>query len=136
MATRSFISIKTGKEFRTIYCHYDGYIKGNGWMLLTHYNTAERVEALLALGALSSISPKIAPDAGTTHSFFKPQDGVVLAYHRDRGDKFIPPRRHSYKNLEIEDYNYVFNSTTKTWFVKRYNGKWQPLKKVIAALQA
>lgn len=73
---------------------------------------------------------------GTLHSFDNSQDGVVVAYHRDRGDALTPPRRHTYKGLEQEDYNYVFNSITKTWFVRPYNGygKWQPLKKVIAAI--
>lgn len=132
MATRSFISIKTGEEYRTIYCHWNGYPEYNGVVLLKYYNTIERVEALLALGSVSSINEKIAPEAGTLHSFDKPQNGVVVAHHRDRGDTYTPPRRHTYKGLEREDYNYVFNSTTNTWFIKPYNGKWQPLKKVVA----
>ena len=134
MATRSFISIKTGKEFRSIYCHHDGYPECNGAMLLKHYPTIERVEALLALGYISSLNVKIAPEATTPHTFDKQQEDVVVAYHRDRGDTFTPPRRHTYRGLELEDYNYVFNSITNRWFVKSYYGKWQPLAKVIAAI--
>lgn len=136
MATRSFISIKTGKEFRTIYCHWNGYPEYNGVVLLKHYSTIERIEALLALGSVSYIDKELAPKAGTLHNFYNKQKGVTMAYHRDRGDTYTPPRCHTYKGLKQEEYNYVFNSITKTWFVRAYNGygKWQPLAKVIAAI--
>lgn len=134
MATRSFISIKTGKNFRTIRCHYDGYPECNGAILLKYYNSLDRVEALLQLGDLSSLHKDIAPKAGETHTFYEKAKDVVVALHRDRGDKYYAPKKHGYKGFEYEDYNYVFNATTNTWFVKPYNRKWQPLAKVIAAI--
>lgn len=78
---------------------------------------------------------KLLIEAGTLHSFDKPQDGVVVAYHRDRGETLTPPRRHTYKQLQIEDFNYVFDSAEKKWLVRSYNNEnWQSLEEVIAAI--
>ena len=39
MSTRSFIAKKVGKDkYLSIYCHWDGYIKGNGLTLYNNYN--------------------------------------------------------------------------------------------------
>lgn len=74
MSTRSNISILFKNEelfttvnnvtidgkYGTIYCHHDGYIKGGGVgnVLYKHYNTYEKVKALILGGACSSISEK------------------------------------------------------------------------------
>lgn len=134
MSTRSFIGIKNGKEFKTIYCHYDGYPKCNGAILLKHYNSLERVEALLSLGYISSLNKNLLPDPTKPHTFSSKQKDVVVAYHRDRGDAFTPPKNSRFATLEKEDWNYIFSTTTNTWFVKSYSGKWQRLDKVIAKL--
>ena len=45
----------------TIFCHYNGYPDDNGARLVKHYNTPERVDALLALGDLKSSVKKQSP---------------------------------------------------------------------------
>jgi hypothetical protein len=88
MATRSRIGIENQDGTVTsIYCHWDGGPENNGAMLKEHYSDRERVEKLIALGSLSSLSPEIDPTG--EHSFEKPQVGVTVAYHRDRGEDLI-----------------------------------------------
>ncbi|WP_152598142.1 hypothetical protein [Bifidobacterium cuniculi] len=40
---------------RSVYCHNDGYPEGVGRILVENYKTVERVEAVMKLGALSSL---------------------------------------------------------------------------------
>lgn len=87
MSTRSAIIIKRGeKDFAGIYCHFDGYTEGVGQMLLDHYNDVDKINDLIDLGDISILAPEVHPQ-GNTHSFAAPEQGVVLAYGRDRGDK-------------------------------------------------
>lgn len=89
MGTRSAIIVKVGKEYKGIYCHWDGYPTGNvgvGHLLHTVYNTQEQAEAIVALGDLSSLREKLYPEPGTVHTFDKQQEGVTVAYKRDRGE--------------------------------------------------
>ena len=87
MATRSFIckSLPNNTIFG-VYCHYDGYPSGVGATLANHYTTDERVEALLSLGSISQLHPRLVPNLGDTHTFNNPAKNVTIAYHRDRGE--------------------------------------------------
>jgi len=90
MATRSTIGIKNEKgEIKAIYCHWDGYPKHNGRVLVEHYNTKEKVEELLALGDISELRERVKPNEDEEHSYEKPLNDVVIAYHRDRGERLI-----------------------------------------------
>lgn len=97
MSTRSTIEIqrKDGSRQR-IYAHWDGYLAHNGHILYHKYDTAEKVEKLIALGNISSL--------GDT-----PDESV--AYHRD-----------GYEDLKFwendEEYNYSFNEKTGIWTVR------------------
>lgn len=96
MGTRSAIIVKVGNLYKGIYCHWDGYPTHNGKILLEHYNSQERVEALIALGDLSSLRENLAPPEGVVHTFDKPymenphdnysHTKVTVAYGRDRGE--------------------------------------------------
>ena len=87
MATRSFICKSLpNNTIVGVYCHFDGYPSGVGATLTTHYTTDERVTALLSLGSISQLHPRLVPDVGDTHTFEKPAKNVTVAYHRDRGD--------------------------------------------------
>lgn len=59
MATRGAIGIynSNGSKVRAIYCHWDMYPEHAGHVLVNHYNTQERAEALIALGHLSTLNP-------------------------------------------------------------------------------
>jgi hypothetical protein len=87
MATRSFICKSLPNNTVVgVYCHYDGYPSGVGATLSTHYTTTARVDALLSLGSISQLHPRLVPDLGDTHTFDNPAANVTIAYHRDRGE--------------------------------------------------
>jgi len=59
MSTRSNIVYDTGNSVRAIYCHHDGYLDHNGRILFEHYNSEDKVEALIELGDFTSLKPTI-----------------------------------------------------------------------------
>lgn len=118
MSTRSLIcKEQQDGTYYGIYCHSDGYLTYNGAILLDHYSTPERVDALLALGDISSLGPIIDPDPSRPHSFDydKRQDGVVVAYGRDRGEKDIDARTISLEEAKESwcEYMYIFGQDGK-----------------------
>lgn len=87
MSTRSSITAKCADgKFRSIYCHYDGYPSGVGQTLLEHYDHLTKIEALLALGPISSLAADYIRPPG--HSYDEKLSGYTVAYHRDRGDEW------------------------------------------------
>ena len=88
MSTRSRIArLNNDGSITSIYCHYDGYVAGVGKALLEHWNTPERVNALLALGDLSQLGSEL----GDKHDFDKHdhRSSSCLAYGRDRGEQNV-----------------------------------------------
>jgi hypothetical protein len=103
MATRSFICKSLPKLYQNhtvvgVYCHYDGYPAGVGATLSTHYTTEARVDALLSLGSISRLHPRLVPDLDETHTFDNPAVGVTVAYHRDRGEAM---RETTFPSLDV-----------------------------------
>jgi hypothetical protein len=85
MATRSTVTAKMSDgTYRTIYCHWDGYPKHNGRILLQCYSTQEAIEKLVAPGNISVLAESCDKPAG--HSFDKPVKGYTVYYGRDRGE--------------------------------------------------
>lgn len=81
MSTRSYICKKEEDgTIKAIYCHFDGDY--NSVLLPKYYNTPEKVDALIALGDLSSLGEKISP-TNATHDIDHPEPGVCIAYGRD-----------------------------------------------------
>lgn len=127
MATRSSISLqRENGEIVSVYCHWDGYPDYNGALLLEHYNTPEKIEELLALGDMSSLSENIAPQEGEKHSFDSPAAGVCVFYHRDREEPWdrVKPMIHSKFEDVVNyydgcEYNYLFKDG------KWYYGGWK-----------
>lgn len=96
MGTRSNIAIQQPDGvISAIYCHWDGYPDHVGKTLRDHYASDEQAKALIALGSISSLNERIAPNEGEAHSFDNAADGVTVAYHRDRGEKLQPARNHA-----------------------------------------
>ena len=115
MSTRSYIAKQIGEDrYKTIYCHCDGYLRHNGKMLLEHYNTPEQVDALLALGDISFLDEKLNPSSESPHSFQygERQEGVTLAYGRDRGEQGTDAKVMTMAQLDDPDnwseYVYIF----------------------------
>ena len=112
MSTRSTIALSTKDGYKSIYCHYDGYLAGVGTMLVKHYNTQEKVEELIALGSLSSLNKRIAPSTDEKHTWEKPVNDVTVAYHRDRGESLVISEYETLQELsrDPEAYNYLFEN--------------------------
>ena len=88
MSTRSFIAVENvNGTFEAIYCHWDGYPENQMPILREHYKTFKKARKLLSLGFISYLAPNLEPPENVLHSFSNPCKGVVLAYHRDRGDE-------------------------------------------------
>ncbi|MBQ3239803.1 MAG: hypothetical protein IJB00_01320 [Akkermansia sp.] len=84
MGTKSHIAIeRENGAVESIRCQYDGYPAYNGALLLQHYNTPDRVNALIGPGNITYLAEELEPTG--VHSFEEPQEGVTLAYGRDRG---------------------------------------------------
>ena len=131
MATRSRIGIELEDgTIKSIYCHWDGYISNNGKLLLNHYTDREKVTQLIELGDISNLAPEVNPSE--PHTFNKPQDGVTVAYHRDREEKLSPARTDSIRGQFIargyEEYGYLFNKENQWEVIVNDNVGFVPLK--------
>ena len=107
MSTNAAIGMKMADgSVRAVRLNWDGYVGYAGAILGGWYNTAEQVEALLALGELSEI--KETPE-------------TCVAYHRDMGEEYRAPftfetvdeYRYNGKGRLAAEYLYLFD-----------NGKW------------
>lgn len=71
---------------RGIYCHWDGYLEHVGSLLVKHYDTADKLRPLLALGDISELRKSV----GEKHDFpdrtTAQVNGWTTAYGRDRGE--------------------------------------------------
>lgn len=89
MGTRSTIIQKIDSDtYRSIYCHWDGYLSNNGRILLKHYQDPEKVSKLLLLGSLSSLREEVDILEGKIHTYDNSQPNITIAYHRDRGEEW------------------------------------------------
>lgn len=148
MSTRSQIAklLPDGKV-KSVYCHSDGYPEHNGDILLNHYNTDEKVDELIALGWLSFLDEHPNPLAEAsprknfevrngdiverqpfilkTHSFDEPQDGVTVAYHRDRGEDFRMDEWNSIDDFLKTDIwsDYLYLWKDGKWFITYNDNK-------------
>lgn len=131
MATRSRIGIqqKDGSVL-SIYCHFDGYIEGNGKLLLKYYKTRSRVQKLIALGDISYLAPKLG-SSKPNPSF---DSNTVVAYCRDRQERL---RQRfdvdiSKFSQDYEQYGYLFTVDSE-WKVIRsgYGGEFEDLQYLV-----
>ena len=128
MSTRSYLckELPDG-SYQGIYCHCDGYLTYNGAMLLDHYTTIEKVNALLELGDISTLREKVAPDPSLPHSFgyAESQEDVTVAYARDRGERKREARKITLEDAEKSDcdYMYVFGKDGRWRYYDLYMGE-------------
>lgn len=113
MATRSRIALELSDgSIKSVYCHWDGYPKNNGRILQENYQSLEKVEKLIGLGTLSYLAEELEAPDGASHSFESPISGVTVAYHRDRGEDYDPPRKNTSRSefikSDVEEYGYLF----------------------------
>ena len=119
MATRSNIAIvNEDKSISSIYCHWDGYPEYVGKLLLNHYNNVGIINELLDLGNLSNLDKNLY--STDIHTFDKPEEGVCVAYGRERGEK-------DQEAIVFEDLGEFEDSASNSWADYQYlfdNGKW------------
>jgi hypothetical protein len=137
MGTCCLISKKSGLNYNTIYCHWDGYIKGGvGETLFKHFYDASKVEGLINLGDISSLGKEIYPDSDKAHDFYNHQDDVTVAYIRDRGEDANTNAAQSFSFEELVnqsfEFIYVFMDDN-CWYV--YDRKSKHLLKVSDCLK-
>jgi len=118
MATRSNIGkLNSDNTVSYIYCHWDGYPSHNGTILQEHYNTPEKVDALLVLGDMSVL--------GDTHDECKP-------YNYD-GAGVVSIVLEEYNSSPMISYFYLF--TDEGWKVSAYGNEWMMLEDTLQELQ-
>ena len=129
MGTRARIGIQfDDKSVLSVYHHWDGYPSWLGRILKTHYNTKEKVSALIDGGDMSCCWTKerwskVGEPGGVTNE----DDNYGPQYYSQRGEE-CPPRLD--KNLDEyladngdEEYAYMF--TNRGWVC--YNIRsWDP----------
>lgn len=109
MSTHATIAVlNADNTISSIYLHSDGYKSYAGRMLLAHYNTQEKAEALVALGDLSALAPSIDKPLG--HSFATPVRGYTIAYGRDRGESNVSAQKQDIQSFRrnSEGFTYLF----------------------------
>jgi len=129
MSTRSLIAVVHGNNYKTVYCHWDGYLSYNGRILQEHYDSP-KANNLVALGNVSSLKPNL----GEKHPFSKfdtdmpdaefenKYGNMTTFYGRDRdeeGQEFVT---HTSKESLIEHFNdgwceYAYIMKEDTWYV-------------------
>ena len=119
MATHAKIMLVDSDNIVTgIYCHFDGYLDGVGATLLEHYCDLDKVKDLISLGSISYLEKSIECPSG--HSFNTPIRGYTVAYHRDRGEDLCQSEgiieRGIIKNIQLEQYNYVYFECDLKWY--------------------
>lgn len=145
MSTRSEIHYYNRGKIFTIYCHYDGYIKGVGETLFKYYQNPAKIRKLIELGSLSSLGKEVEPK-GSGHTFENPEEDVTVAYVRDRKDSDnvdIAVTRvngtdtadvlREFTHISGEEYSYIYIQKDKTWYCLD-TGDWTSLKLLSSAL--
>jgi len=117
MATRSNIAMKTQDgKIVSVYCHWDGYVANNGKILLENYTDIDKIEALVALGSISSLGEQIG-DPQDFDDRSTQKDEWTLFYSRDRGEQLSIQEYDDIPSwvLDMEEYAYLWNG--KEWLV-------------------
>tara|TARA_R110000772_G_scaffold163841_3_gene275278 strand:+ start:345 stop:812 length:468 start_codon:yes stop_codon:yes gene_type:complete len=123
MATRSNIAMKTTTgKIVSVYCHWDGYVANNGKILLENYTDIDKIEALVALGSISSLGEQI----GDKQDFMDrdtQKDEWTLFYSRDRGEELSIQEYASIPDWidDMEEYAYLWNG--QEWLVNDHGEK-------------
>ena len=87
----------------SVYCHYDGYVEGNGKILVKYYQNREDVQELIDGGSISSLRTR---DTWELTKSLRDENGE---YIRDdegnimfEGDRDPQPLYHSERGEEVE----------------------------------
>ena len=113
MSTRSTIALEFADgSVSQVYCHFDGYLDGNGDTLRANYMDPFVVRSLIDLGDFSSLRETVAATAETAYS----QRGEDCSARRYMNDADY------FENCQQEEYDYLLRNVDgkATWFVRCY----------------
>ena len=115
MGTRSYIAKDIGEgKLLTILCQLEGYLEYTGALLINHYNTPEKVDALLSMGNIYCLGEKLDPDPTLPHgrNSRQYQENVTIVFGRDRGKVTWPARKMTFEDMnendDLVDFMYIF----------------------------
>ena len=123
MATRSNIAMKTVEgKIVSVYCHWDGYVANNGKILLENYTDASKIEALVALGSISSLGTVIGEQQDFNDRSTQ-NDDWTLFYSRDRGERLSIQEYDDIPSWidDMEEYAYLWDG--QNWLVNDHGEK-------------
>lgn len=118
MSTHCLIGVTHGETIKTVYCHFDGYPRGVGAMLLKYYDSV-KANHLVSLGDISYLEKEIEPAAGVEHSFENPAESVTVFYARDRGETdvgFQTFHCQAELNLYKDQFEYCYLMRDGQWY--------------------
>ena len=120
MGTRSAIIVKVSdKLYKGIYCHWDGYPDGVGKTLKENFNSEEQALAIIALGDCSKICNCVRVNPIGEHSYKTPEEGTIVAYHRDRGEEFNQYKGSTWKEVADQiDNEFAYVWEKDSWVCK------------------
>ncbi|ECC6922195.1 post-segregation killing protein PndC [Salmonella enterica] len=140
MSTHSIISVVCRDGLiRSAYCHQDGYLQHSGRILVEHYNSQEKAEALIAPGNMSCLRARCDKPEG--HTGDSPVAGVTVYWTRDAGCPADETAARVYPDAEASmegesdsttGYYYLYDGSC--WMVKYHTNRgWQyrPLRQAL-----
>ena len=117
MGTRSIIGMFDGNTVKSVYCHWDGYPENNGKILISSYQTKEKVEKLIDCGSMSSLGSSIED----TKFYNDPNDGspkfftAVTVYTKMYDE--VPDRKTILLDIHTEEFVYMFDCRDNMWYM-------------------
>ena len=119
MGTRSTIALEFADgTVEQVYCHWDGYLEGNGRILQAHYMDPFEVKALVGLGGFSSLRETVEETAETAYT----QRGEEISIN-----KYATVSEY-FSECQQEEYDYILRPVggVAVWFVRCYatDGAW------------
>ena len=143
MARANIARIRPDGSGDHIYLHYGEPLE-NATILLEHYQTEGQIQALLALGALSSIGPMIGERIDFYQVISCPtlRDAQCVAYHRDRSDPWLRCRPlpftgglDGFRQAASDMVQWLYAHTPDGWTACRAepNSRWESIPNVVLA---
>ena len=137
MSAHAFIAKKTGADkYKAIFCQFDGYLSQVGKILAEHYDTTEKVDALLSLGGIQSLGEQIGPAPEGLKN--REDEKYTVAFKRDLDDDSWNTEEMTLDELIDNDidecYVYIFGGDER-WIYSGFSDLEDGFRDVKRALQ-
>lgn len=134
MSTHANIAIlKPNGDIQSIYCHFDGYPQYVGQILHDHYQTQEKVQALMDIGNIEALGEKIEPSELELKCQHWYSEEYLSLDKEERERLRLDAKKHVRKVIGYKDptltkavnhlwlYEYIYIFTPKGWYMVRPN---------------